>query len=419
MLKFEDRSQSHMKRNPFSPCLLLLLATLLSLLLSTAHAASVKFFIPSHPVTIALEKELQAIVTGYNALNPASTVELVRRGSEYSNLRDSLSAQMAGQPPDLFVIELSETRALENAKLSLRIPEELRASLTREMPDAILKSAKESGGKLLVLPFLIYQPVIAVDQEMLFRYDWNPHQLPKNTKELLRLLQFLDQKMPPERDGPLLAIPTQGARGLQMLEALYGGELWTREPGGVRAERKALSLISQLRSWSDELKLTSLGMTSEQSIEHFIARRSPILLTTSDTLSFIGQQTQFRWSAIPVQNNSPALYSGGHLALANARPETLAFVRYLYSADVARRWVSVSGARALKPEWRSVLEPVHKRMAALARTKPGRVRGADPEIMRIRSEWIQTLPELLGSFNERVPPEAALTGLEQRLSHPR
>ena len=396
-----------------------LLSLLFFLLASAAHAASVKFFIPSHPLTLALEKELQALVTGYNALHPAGTVELVRRGSEYSSLRDSVSSQMAGQPPDLFVVELSETAALENAKVSAPVPEALRSTLTKGMPEALLKSAKGADGKLLALPFLIFQPVLAVDQEMLFRYEWDPHKLPTTEAELLALLRFLDKKMPLEREGPLLAIPTQGARGLQMLEALFGADLWAREPGGIRAERKLLPLITKLRGWNDELKLARLGMTSEQALEHFVARRSPLLFTTSDALGFLGQQTRFRWSAVPLQNDVLPLYSGGHLTLANTRPETLEFVRYLYSPDVARRWVSASGARALKPEWRSVLEPVHKRMAEIARAKPGRTRGADPEIIRIRSEWIQTLPELLGSPTERVPPEAALTGLEQRLSHPR
>lgn len=402
-----------------SPYPMKLTLFLLLFLSSAAHAASVKFFIPSHPLTIALEKELHALVTGYNALHPAGTVELVRRGSDYSSLRDSVSSQMAGQPPDLFVVELSETAALENAKISALVPETLRTALTPGMPEALLKSARGSDGKLLGLPFLVFQPVLAVDQEMLFRYEWDPHKLPKTEAELLALLKFLDKKMPSEREGPLLAMPTQGARGLQMIEALFGANLWTREPGGIRAERKVLPLVAKLRSWSDELKIARLGMTSEQAIEHFIARRSPLLLTTSDALSFLGQQTRFRWSAVPLQNDVTPLYSGGHLILANSRPETVEFVRYLYSPDVARRWVSASGARALKPEWRSVLEPMHKRMAELTRAKPGRARGSDPEIIRIRSEWIQTLPELLGSPAERVPPEAALTGLEQRLSHPR
>jgi ABC-type glycerol-3-phosphate transport system substrate-binding protein len=198
------------------------LPLLFLLLTGTAHAASVKFFIPSHPLTLALEKELQALVTGYNALHPAGTVELVRRGSEYSSLRDSVSSQMAGQPPDLFVVELSEIAALENAKVAAPIPETLRTALTKGMPEALLNSAKGSGGKLLALPFLIFQPVLAVDQEMLFRYEWDPHKLPANESELLALLKFLDKKMPSEREGPLLAIPTQGARGLQILEALFG-----------------------------------------------------------------------------------------------------------------------------------------------------------------------------------------------------
>jgi ABC-type glycerol-3-phosphate transport system substrate-binding protein len=202
---------------------LLLQVIILCAVVNPASAA-VRFFYPSAPLSLSLEKEMEALLSEYNQLHPAATVEWVKKGEDFSSLRELMAASLAQALPDLATIEWSETASF--AKTGI---------------------ARAQDAK----PFQKSAPALIVDQEMVFRAYADPLKLPKTWEELLALT---------EKTGGL-ALPLHGARGLWLFEAL------------TRLNPPTMKLLLAL---SGNSKPVQTRLTREQAIRAFIERNTPL-----------------------------------------------------------------------------------------------------------------------------------------------
>ncbi|MCM2278261.1 MAG: extracellular solute-binding protein [Oligoflexia bacterium] len=358
---------------------------------------AVRFLLPHAPYSQDGDRALKEIVDQFNRARPENRVELLFRGEHFSSLKDLVAAHLAGDPPELATVEISELPAIRR----LGIAQSLKLPVLRDYPAA-------------APPFRQSVAVLVLRQELPFPKDW---------ASLRKLSQELARAAAPGNNA--LALPLQGPLGLWIFETLAGRPLWNRESGGLRSNRALKPIITELQSLIDSPGLLKPEENWERSIQAFLDQRAPLLVTSLDVLPHLAQQTTFRWKAIllpsAVKNPGPVV-GGSSLIATRDTPAVRAFVEYLYSPEIARRWTSAGNFLPLQPSWTT--SPQWKELtrsmpayAAIASQIKVRVpRSTDAEVVRAHSEWLQSLRLLFTDAMRRVPADGVLTQMDSRLA---
>lgn len=358
------------------------------------------------PVRVLLpggQEEVSALIAEYNAKNPPAPVELVRRGEEYSSLKDLIASRLAGMPPDVAGIECAEAPALEGQGLAIPVPAARAARLASSRTAAA------------TLPFQRTAPALLINLEATKRD-------PASFAALLEAARAA-------RDGyeQGIAIPLLGSRGLWMLEALAGKPLWKREAGGLKANRELAPAIEALRKAIDEPGLARAEETWERALEAFLTRKTPFLVASLDAVPAVAAKAGFAWKTAPLPRfggGRADSVSGTDLVVRRDAEEVWSFLEFLYSPEVAPRWLAAGGFLPWRAEWArsrgwkkaaarlgpSYLD-VSRRLAGGRST-----RSTDRDVVRARSVWIQALPGLFGEKSRRQSLDAVFTQLDLALN---
>jgi ABC-type glycerol-3-phosphate transport system substrate-binding protein len=338
----------------------------------------------------------------------------VRRGDNFSSLKELIALYLAGDPPELAAIETSELPALERTHLALPIPQAV---------------AQLAGGKAgaRTLPFEKSLPILVADQEVLYRIHADRDPMPRTWEELVPLASKISDAQP---GSPPLALPLQGPRGLWIFEALAAKPLWTRETGGLRTNRELESSVQAIQSLLSPRapELAASEMTWDRALQDFLDRKSPLLVTTLDALPLIARKTSFRWKSSPlptIGHASPLLMVGGSdLIVTRDRPEVWSILRFLYSKETSARWIPSGGYLPLKPDWQTTTTwkqapEGYRALAKSAAGAPARslaARSSDADVVRAHTEWVTALHLLFGETSKRLPTEAVFTQLDATLA---
>lgn len=384
----------------------------------------IRFLVPNPPLPGA-QRELQALVDRYNALiqSPSARVRLVRRGEDFSALRDLMALHLAGDTPELALIECSELSAIERSGLAqpfVRLGK--LGAPSSAVAAAHLHESRDFKGRVISLPFQHTMPVWVANTAMLTRAGL-PEQLPDTWKKAVETVNALgrDAAKAAAESRYAIALPLQGGRGLWIFEALADRPLWKREVGGIRANRDLDDPVRQLQAWVDSKTLGRSELNWDRALQDFVDQKAAVLVTSLDTLPILARQASFKWSAAPlprIGQTAPSrsiLEHGSHVIMTRDLPEVQEFLGYLYSTPVAKRWTSASGFLPLRPE----LGPGADYFRLASSGTPDRPRSTDPEIVRVRSEWIQALHFLFGEPMRRLDLTTVLRQLDTRLSDAR
>lgn len=407
---------------PYSATSLTLLAFLLVGAASSptplpSQTRPIRFVVPNAPLSVPGERDLSNIVDDYNRnhVTPGgSTVQLVRRGDNFSSLKELIALYLAGDPPEIAAIETSELPALARTHLALPIPPAI----------AVLASAK-AGSR--TLPFERSLPVLVADQEVLFRIHADREPMPRNWDELVRLAARIAEVLP---GAPPLALPLQGPRGLWIFEALAARPLWNRETGGLRTNRELESSIQAIQSVLSPRapELAASEMNWDRALQDFLDRKSPLLVTTLDALPLIARKTSFRWKSAPLPTighpSALLMIGGADLLITHDSPEVWRFLKFLYSKETASRWIPSGGYIPLKPDWQTTSAwkespEGYRSLAKIAAAAPAKsivVRSTDADVVRAHTEWITALHVLFGETSKRLPTEVVFTQLDATLA---
>ncbi len=384
---------------------------------------------------LSSEKALNRLIEEHNQTPGAEPrpIEILRRGTDFSSLKELTVAAMAGTTPDLAAIEASEMPALEAAHIALPRVQDRIKPLVRGMDPDLLKSGQNSKGEQVAIPFERALPLLLIDQEMLFRIRAKPeHSRPawlSRWAEIEALSKRFNQYFQNTHSEAIpLEIPLLGARGLWIFEALSAHPLWKRETGGLRSNRELLPSIDRLRAWStgsDRIARTDL--TWERATQDFIDRRSPLVVSSTDALPLLRSQAGFRWTAIPLptlEDQPSRLATGTNLVVLRDTPAVWALIQDLFRPDQAARWLQTGGYAPLNPEWATALKssPLQNDLGMGDWTLPAgpwKIRGSrsmDPEMIRARSSWIQGLIAMFGETAMRRTPSEVLTSLDRQIN---
>lgn len=359
---------------------------------ATEPPGRLRLLLPRTPYTNPSNDQLRAFVAAYNREHPGSPVEILTRGDAHSSIRDIVAMNLAGSPPELAAIELSEGPALEPLRLT--------------RPVKIRTLGGEARG---LLPFRQTLPIVVSDPEKAPR--------PRDWASWIKTAR--GSRLP-------IALPLQGPLGLWIFEALNSPQpLWSRERGGIRVNRALGPAVQDLQSLIDA-GLARAEESWETALTSFLDRQSPYLVTSSDMLPYIAARAPFRWEASPLPSRhggAAALPTGSLLAVLANTPEVGRFLEALYEPARAVRWTTEAyylppSSQALRdPRYASELRalPAAKTLQGLS-SGPLRARTTDPEVMRAHSEWIQGLRALFGEASKRLATERVFTQIEAKLA---
>jgi sn-glycerol 3-phosphate transport system substrate-binding protein len=378
----------------------------------------IRFLMPPAPFSIEGDKALISLIGEYNKAHPDSPVEILNQGRNFSSLKELIAFYLAGDAPEIAAIEETELQALRALKIHKAI------------------RIKNLGTETLeLLPFRRTVPVLVADQEMLFRGRANPNQLPVKWEELSRLIQTLATNLK-EVQSHSLVLPLQGPMGLWIFEEIFQANvnrpLWNQG----KLDPELPRIISELQSLLDTPHWAKGEENWDRAIQAFLDRKCPLLIASLDLLPYLAKQATFRWSAVPLptrrgptqaQPTSSFNPAGSSLVVTRNSPEIQAFLEFLYSPTQAIQWTTQGGflpldSRWLKtPQWKSAtqgMENYQKLTSQLLQRKAKTLeaRPSSPEIVRLRSEWVQALRILFGEPSRRLPTSQVLQQIEKQLA---
>ncbi len=350
----------------------------------------------SHP---GFEPELTRVLEEFKAANPEWPLQVTRRGESLSALRELMASFLASDLPDLTLIEEAELPALR----------------TRELLRPF--DAPESKG-VRWHPFVKTIPVLVANRAL--AGDSQPTSFSDLLKEAKQALQ-------PKRHA--LLIPLQGPKGLWVFEALSATPLWERTPGGLRSRRENLETITALQQALDTPGFLGRDETWEHALEGWVAGRGAWLVTSLESLPLLKERAKFDWSAQvlpPGRKGDGSMATGnGWIALSD-HPGIPALLKKIYEPRTAARWLAQGGllpptASLQSAEaWRQEAQknPQYWEVARQALRTRLRARSSDADIVRARSEWIQTLKKQLAPPADRIPSDVAFVQLDTHLTRP-
>lgn len=350
----------------------------------------VRFLVPHESFSLGILNELGRLVEEYQRSHSGTQIQLLRRGANFSCLKELVALHLAGDLPELALVETSEIPSLVRAGIPISI------------------SSVPGFETNVSLPFELTLPVLLMDRERVSK-------VPFSWKELLKTARTFQSQTLAERP---LAFPLQGPRGLWLFEAWAQKPLWKKEAGGLKTNRQLIPQITALQNLQEGI--IRPDETWERAVQFFLDRKSPLLITSLETLPYISKQATFAWSAGLLPSS---LEGGSRLVVTKSGPEIQEFVNFLYDPEIGARRVLAGGYLPLKKNWMSTQawksackKPLSPYCALVEKQKPLRSRTTDPDVVRAHSEWIQALPYLLGESSKRLSIESVFSQLDNHLS---
>jgi len=364
---------------------------------SPTPVSPIRMLIPNHAYSLEAHPVLAGLIEDYNRQHPQAPVSLIRRGEEYSSIRELIATQLAGSIPEIGTVEYTESLALSELKIQQE------------------------------LPFMRTIPIVLVNEEAISRSP--SRRLAKNWpitwEELLETANSLAQN--PRIYA--LALPLQGARGLWFFEALARKPLWHRTAGGLRANRELSSTIQMLQKLLDRPKFIRPDLNLDRAVQDFLDEKSPLLVASLDLLPYIAKQASFAWRATPLPcpgtNSACRLQEGSNFIITRAAPAAREFLSYWNSPEIAARWVaalsvlpspSLASSKIWEARKSSRIPQYNDLLTRLPSIRVLENRSTDQDVVRARSAWVRALPLFFGISSKRLTSESTFLELDRALN---
>lgn len=389
---------------------------------ATTASAPIKMVLPVPIYSTTFKTELEKIVEEYNQLPTSKTpVQLIWRGKDFSSIQELITASLAETPPDLATIEMGEIDSADEAFVAKPIPAAQARNILKGVDSSFRKQSLNQKGKLISLPFQRTVPILVANQEKLFRHYLNPHKFPKDWKKLNHWASRLTTGA---GNSNKITLSFQGSRGLWLFEALVGQPLWKTRKRKVTLDPKLVAPIQSLKKYLEQYRIEDTDRSWEKAIQIFINQDASLLFTSSDVLSHISTQVDFRWSADALPSiNKRMIATGSQIVVPRPSPAVWAFLEYLYRPKIAARWASAGSFIPLSKKWKKTkvwkkgLGRPGSPLKILGELSVQTQRRNGSDIVRIRSQWQKILPKIIQQTNRTQELEKTLKRLETSLHH--
>ena len=337
------------------------------------------------------------------------------------------TAVMGGNPPDVFIVEISELPTL----LAMNACEPLDRFANKEyLSDfypAFLENSYGQDGQLYNIPFQRSTPVFYWNKDHFREAGLDPNQPPRNwqeTEDFARKLMKTDASGQVARWG----VTISGGWNDWLFEAFViqnGSTLLDYRD--QRVSLNSAEALEALEFWvrlTNTLKIAPPHSTWASTPTDFVAGRTSMLYHTTGVLTFIRTSAQFDYGVafMPAKKSYGAAVGGGNLHIAKSIPEenkqaAWRFIQFLTTPEMAARWSRDSGYVATRkacydvPEMKAHVAKYPEYGVARDQLQYAKGKMMAPGFQKVREILKTALDEATGG---KVAPKTALDNAQQQ-----
>lgn len=382
-----------------------------------------------YPVGVSgpLASVIHTYVNEFNNANPDVEVVPVYTGDYDPTMQKVQTAVMGGNPPDVFIVEISELPTL----LAMNACEPLDRLASKEyLSDfypAFLENSYGQDGKLYNVPFQRSTPVFYWNKDHFREAGLDPNQPPRSwqeTEDFARKLVKSDASGQVARWG----VTISGGWNDWLFEAFViqnGSTLLDYRK--QRVSLNSAEALEALEFWvklTNTLKVAPPHSTWASTPTDFVAGRTSMLYHTTGVLTFIRTSAQFEYGVafMPAQKSYGAAVGGGNLHIARSIPEenkqaAWRFIQFLTTPEMAARWSRDSGYVATRkacydvPEMKAHVAKYPEYGVARDQLQYARGKMMAPGFQKVREILKTALDESTGG---KALPKKALDNAQQQ-----
>jgi sn-glycerol 3-phosphate transport system substrate-binding protein len=387
-----------------------------------------------YPVGVAgpLAKVIGDMTDQFNK-QEAGKIEVVPvySGDYDPTLQKVQTAVMAGNPPDVFIVEISELHTLLAMNAIVPLDEHVKKAEGGRYWEDFFPAFRENsmvGGKIWWIPFQRSTPVLYWNKEAFRKAGLDADKPPKNWDELRDYAKRLTA-----RDGGEVkqwGVTISGGWHDWLFEAFVrqnGG--WLINPEGTRANFSSREAVEALEFWVELLNQDKVGpphSTWASTPPDFVAGRTAMLYHSTGILTFLKNSAKFDFGVafMPARKSYGAEVGGGNLAIARKIPRerqdaAWRFIEWVTSAENAARWSIASGYVATRvsayerPEMRAHIEKNPEYLVARDQLKFASAKMMAPNYQKIREILKKQLDD---AVDGRVNPKEALDTVQRQVA---
>ncbi len=312
-----------------------------------------------YPVGVAgpLARVIGDMTDRFNKENPGIEVVPVYSGDYDPTLQKVQTAVLAGNPPDIFIVEISELPTLLAMDAVLPLDEYVRKTEGGKYWDDFFPPFRENSlvrGKIWGVPFQRSTPVFYWNKELFKKAGLDPDRPPETWDELRDAARKLTVR--DEKSGQVSqwGVTISGGWSDWLFEAFVrqnGG--WLINPDGTKVNFTSKEAVEALEFWVDLLHTLKLGpphSTWASTPPDFVAGQTAMLYHSTGILTFLKNSAKFDFGVafMPKHKTFGAEVGGGNLMIAKKLPRerqdaAWRFISWMTTAGRAAEWSVASG----------------------------------------------------------------------------
>jgi len=383
-----------------------------------------------YPVGVAgpLARVIDEMVSDFNRQTPDVEVVAVYSGDYDPTMQKVQTAVMAGNPPDIAVVEISEMPTLLAMDAIIPLDLYVRAEGSQWLRDffpAFLQNSY-SGGRFYAVPFQRSTPVLYWNKDAFKEVGLDPD-TPSLTWDDLEAYAKRLVKRDPAGGVQRWGVTISGGWNDWLFEA------FVRQNGGALLDygRRQLRFdspeaVEALRFWvrlTNELKVAPPHSTWSSTPLDFVAGRTAMLYHSTGILTFLKNSARFPFGVgfLPMKKQYAVEVGGGNFFVFKKIPKShqdaaWRFIRWMTNPEQAARWSMASGYIAVRrsaydvPAMKEFVAKHPEYLVAREQLRYGYGKIMAPNFQRLREILKRALDDATGG---RVSPDVALRRAQQ------
>lgn len=385
-----------------------------------------------YPVGVAgpLAKVIGEMTDRFNKEHPGIEVVPVYSGDYDPTLQKVQTAVMAGNPPDVFIVEISELPTLLAMNAITPLDEYVKRAEGGKYWEDFFPAFRENSalrGRIWWIPFQRSTPVLYWNKELFKKAGLDPEKPPQTWAELRDMARKLTV-----REGNEVkqwGVTVSGGWNDWLFEGFVRQNgSWLIDPDGTKANFTSKQAEEALDFWVDLMYRDKVGpphSTWGSTPPDFVAGRTAMLYHSTGILTFLKSSAKFDFGVafMPKNKSWGAEVGGGNLAIARKIPKerqdaAWKFIEWMTSADNAAQWSLASGYIATRqssytlPAMKEFVAKDARYLVAREQLKYASGKMMAPNFQKIREILKRQLDD---AVDGKLPPAAALALVQQQV----
>ncbi len=385
-----------------------------------------------YPVGVAgpLAKAIGDMTDAFNKSNPGIEVVPVYSGDYDPTLQKVQTSVMAGNPPDVFIVEISELPTLLAMNAIIPLDDYVKKAEGGKYWSDFFPAFQENSvlkGKIWWIPFQRSTPVFYWNKELFKKAGLDPERPPQTWAELKEMAKKLTIREGNDVKQWGLTI-SGGWNDWEFQGFVRQNGSWLISPDGTKVNFTSKEAVEALDFWVDLMHREKVGpphSTWGSTPPDFVAQRTAMLYHSTGILTFLRNSAKFDFGVafMPKNKTYGAEVGGGNLAIARKIPKerqdaAWKFIEWMTSSENAAQWSSASGYIATRkssyelPAMKEFVGKDPRYLVARDQLQYAAGKMMAPNFQKIREILKKQLDD---AADGKVTPQEALTTVQKQV----